>query len=93
MVSASMEAQAKTLGIPTHIIIDDVTRYSDCDAHAANLVSIEGKIAVYKGECNMGHNYESRMEIHELQKMAHIENGEIVYGSKKDFEMPSLENF
>lgn len=89
----SLEAQAATLGIPLHIQIDNDTRYSDCVAHAANLVSIEGRNAVYKGECGVGHQYENEFTIEELRNMARIENGSIVYGTGKTPELPSLGEF
>lgn len=89
----SLEAQANSLGIPMQIAVDDGLRYSDCDAHMANLVSIEGKLAVYKGECMMGHNYEMRREIEELRRSAQIIGGELVFGSEKGFVAGELEDF
>lgn len=92
-MSDSLESQAASLGIPLHIVIDDRMRYSSCDAHAANLASIEGTQAIYQGECAMGHHYDMEFEIEELKKMAHIENGELVFGDKKGFVSDGLEEF
>jgi hypothetical protein len=93
MSNSTLESQANLFGIPMQITIDNDLRYSDCDAHMATLTSIEGKHAIYKGECMMGHNYEMSYEIEELKKMAHIENGEIVFGDKKDFVAGDLEEY
>jgi len=87
----SLEAQARNLGIPMQMVVDDGLRYDYCDAHSATLVSIEGTKAVYGGECNNGHIYEMEYEIEELQQKAHIENGEIVYGTEKGFKAGKLE--
>lgn len=87
----TLEARANTLGIPTHIVIDDKLRYQECAAHAANLVSIEGKNAIYQGECGVGHHYDMEFTFEELRRMMHIENGEIVYGNAKAFEGGELE--
>lgn len=92
-MSESLETQAAHLGIPLQMKIDDDTRYSYCSAHMATLASIEGKNAIYKGECNNGHIYEAEFEIEELQRMAHIENGEIVFGDKKGYEADKLEEY
>ena len=90
-----MEAQANQLGIPMQISITDDVRHHDCDARVADLVALEdnNKIAVYKGECNVGHNYETRLEVHELQQQARIENGELKFGSDKGFDGGKLEEF
>lgn len=90
---ASLEAQAASLGIPMQMTVDDGLRYSYCDAHVANLASIEGKIAIYRGECGNRHEYEQRFEVEELQRMARIENGEIVVGNGKAFKAEELEEF
>lgn len=89
----SLEAQAAQLGIPMSITVTDKLRYSYCDAHQANLASIEGKQAVYKGECANGHNYEMEYEIEELQRMARIENGELVFGDGKGYQATDLEEY
>lgn len=89
----TLEAQANSLGIPMHIAIDDNLRYTTCDAHMANLVSIEGKHAVYKGECVNQHVYETRFEIQELQRRAQIVNGELSFGSGKSFQAQPLEEY
>ena len=91
---ASLEAQARQLGIPMMLDVDDGLRFTDCVAHEATLVSIEGDHAIYQGVCPVGHHYEQRFEIAELQKMAHIENGEIVYGGEtKEMKAPPLQEF
>jgi hypothetical protein len=93
----SLESQATELGIPMQIRIDDKTRYSYCDAHMANLASIEGKHAIYKGECANGHVYEVRRLIAELQqevvRSAQIINGEVVVGDGKSFAATDLEEY
>ena len=89
----SLEAQAAALGIPMRITVNDDLRYVDCDAHSAMLVAVHGTEATYQGECNVGHHYEMRFQVDELKKMAHIENGEIVYGSAKSFVADGLEEF
>lgn len=90
---ASLEARAASMGIPMQMEINDGIRYSYCDAHMANLISIEGKMAEYAGECANGHKYDVRLNIEDIKRSARIENGEIMYGPKKDFEAPSLEEF
>lgn len=90
----SIAAQARELGIPMQIPIDDELRHSYCDARMADLASIEGKkTAVYKGECSCRHTYMIRREIQELQRSAQILNGEIVYGNEKGFVADELEEF
>jgi hypothetical protein len=88
-----MEAKAEALGIPMQLMVNDDLRYSYCDAFEATLVSIEGTKAIYQGVCANGHHYEMDFEIEELKKQAYIENGEIVYGSKKDFVAGDLEEY
>lgn len=92
-MSETLEAKAAMLGIPMQLNVDDKLRYSYCDAHMANLVSIEGKNAVYKGECANGHQYEMEYEIEELKRMAQIVNGEIVFGGQKGYQADSLEEY
>lgn len=89
----SLEAQAAKLGIPMKVKVDDGLRYSYCDAHMATLISIEGTHAVYKGVCANRHKYSLRMKIEELQNMARIEGGEVVYGAGKGFKAEELEEF
>jgi hypothetical protein len=79
---SSIEAKASELGIPMKMVVDDGLRYRDCDAHEATLVSVEGGKAIYRGVCFWGHRYEMEYLVSELQAMAHIENGEIVYGEE-----------
>jgi hypothetical protein len=92
-MSESLEAQARALGIPMQIVIDNDTRYYNCDAHAASLAEItdNGKFAVYQGQCSNGHHYEVRRSIKELQSEMHIENGELVYGQGQSFDGGELE--
>lgn len=89
----SLEAQARELGIPMRLDVNDELRYSYCDAHMATLVSIEGKHAIYKGQCTLQHEYEQRFEITELQAMARIENDEIVIGQSKGFVADALDEY
>ncbi len=91
---SSLAAKALELGIPMQIEIDNELRYSYCDAHMADLASLEGKkYAIYKGECSCRHTYEIRREIQELQQSAQIVNGEIMYGNQKGFVADELEEF
>lgn len=94
---ASLEAQAAELGIPMQIQIDDETRYSYCDAHMATLASLEGKHAIYKGECANGHTYEVKRLVAELQaevkRTMQIINGEVVIGDDAGFSSPGLEEY
>lgn len=90
----SLESQAKFLGIPMKIAIDDNMRYSYCNASMADLHSIEGKkMAVYRGECICGHHYEIRREIQELQQSLQVLNGELTLGNSKGFVADDLEEF
>lgn len=89
----TLEAQAKQLGIPMQVVVDDGLRYSYCAAHTATLASIEGTRAVYSGECANRHKYEMTYEIHELQQKAQIVNGEIVVGEGKGYKAQDLEEY
>lgn len=93
MASKDLEAQAGALGIPMQIRIDDNLRYNFCDARVADLASIEGETAVYKGECSCRHHYEIRYEIEELRKMVQIVNGQLVVGQNKSFKAGQLEEY
>lgn len=79
------------------IKIDDDIRYNDCVAHMANLASIEGKHAIYKGECAVGHIYEVRRLISELQQemlqSVQIINGQISVGKDEGFSSPGLAEY
>jgi hypothetical protein len=90
MTNFALEAQANELGIPMQMQIDNNIRQAGCDAHMANLASIEGTTALYKGECANRHVYEARFQIEELKKMARIENGEIVIGGQKGYQAEEL---
>lgn len=90
---SSLEAKAKELGIPMQLVVDDGLRYSYCAAHMGTLTAIEGTLTVYSGQCGNRHRYEMRYEIQELQKMAHIENGEIVVGQGKGYKADNLEEY
>lgn len=63
-----LRAKAGRLGIPLKIAITDDIRYDYCDARIADLTSIEGKHALYTGECSCGHNYQLKRLIADLQK-------------------------
>lgn len=89
----TLEEKANQLGIPMQVQIDDAVRYPECVAHLASLASIEGKFAVYKGECNMRHVYQMRYEIEELQQRAQIVNGELSFGGAKSFQAQPLEEY
>lgn len=90
---ASLEAQARELGIPMKVAITDDIRYSDCDAHMADLVAIEGTEAVYRGECDFRHEYQQRFEIEELQQSLQIIGGQIAIGSGKGYKATGLEEY
>jgi hypothetical protein len=87
----TLEQQAASAGIPMQIAVDDDLRHADCDAHMATLSSIEGTIAIYRGECNMGHHYELRREIAELKENVSIMNGSLAIGEGKGFKAGDLE--
>lgn len=93
----TLEAEARSLGIPMQIHVDDETRYSWCSAHMANLTGIEGKHAIYKGECANGHLYEVRRLISELQQemknSVQIINGGVVVGKDEGFSSPGLAEY
>lgn len=90
-MSESLEAMAAREGIPMKMLVDDGLRYSYCSAHMADLVSIEGTQAVYRGECANRHQYEMRRELDEIRQMAQIVNGELAYGNDKGFVAPGAE--
>lgn len=93
----SLESEAASLGIPMKIVVDDKLRYSYCDAHEAVLVSLEGKHAIYKGQCANGHRYEVKRLVSELQaefsqKLQFI-NGRLSLGREEGFKAGDLEEF
>lgn len=90
---SNLEEEASKLGIPMKMVVDDGLRYSYCDAHEATLVSIEGKHAVYKGQCANQHKYEQRFLISEIQQGLHILGGELVIGDGKSFDGGELEEY
>lgn len=90
---ASLESQASELGIPMEIVIDDSTRYPECDAHAATLASIEGTKAIYRGQCANRHVYRMEYEIHELQQQVEVIDGEYVVGQGKGHKLDDLEEY
>lgn len=90
---ASLEVQARDLGIPMEIEIDDGTRYDYCDAHMGTLASIEGTTAVYKGQCSNRHVYQMRVEIEELRRRYSIVDGELVMGEEKGYKANDLEEY
>lgn len=90
-MAESLEAMALREGIPLKMMVDDELRYSDCDAHMADLTGIEGTVAIYKGECNVGHHYDMRREINEIRQQAQISGGKIVIGDDKGFVAPGAE--
>lgn len=93
-MSLGLEAQANSLGIPMHIVVDDSLRYSYCSAHAANLVSIEGTQAIYKGECANGHEYDMEFEIEELRRMMTLnKDGTISIGNDRGFVSEGLQEY
>lgn len=93
----SLEAEAKSLGIPMKIKVDNQLRYSYCDAHMATLVSIEGKHALYKGQCINRHTYEVRRLVSELQQemlqSVQIINGQVTLGKDEGFSSPGLAEY
>lgn len=92
-MSDSLEALAKQYGIPMEVEINDDTRQKDCDAHMATLVSIEGKQAIYEGECTVGHHYEFVHELTEAQQAIQIVNGELSLGADKGYEATNLQEY
>jgi hypothetical protein len=94
----SLESQARELGIPMRIVIDDETRQDGCDAHAATLVSLDGKHATYQGVCNMGHHYKMKRLVTELQdeymKSFEVDvHGEISMGYGESEDASSLREY
>lgn len=94
----SLEAEAARLGIPMTIQVDDELRYSDCDAHMATLTGIEGKHAQYQGECNMGHIYDVKRLVSELQseykkKLMIGAEGKLVFGLDEGFKAGDLQEY
>lgn len=92
MADETLEQVATREGISMKMLVDDGLRYSYCDAHMADLVSIEGTQAVYRGECSNRHQYEMRREIDEIRQNAHIQGGQMVYGDDKGFVAPGAES-
>lgn len=93
----SLESRARSLGIPMKMVIDDGLRYQECNAHAATLTSIEGKHAIYKGECGVGHTYEQKFLIADLKASAgqkySIVNGKLTIGKDKIYKAKNLEEY
>jgi len=85
-------ALATERGIPATIPITDDIRYCDCKATEAVLVSIEGDTALYKGVCDVGHEYDIKLQARELQQRYMYDKYGYLYGGTTK-ELPSLEEY
>jgi hypothetical protein len=96
-------ATAKSLNIPYVIPINDEARQLGCDAREAELQEVSGPTAVYRGVCQMRHEYDLRIDVKELQKEDMVESeeedferdeeGNLSIGGKGSHEAEELESY
>lgn len=94
-----MTSLAEQYGLPATIPINDAKRQAGCKARSAELASIEGDYAIYRGVCDMKHAYTERVLIKKIKEKVKevkteevvIENGEIKLGAGNSYQATELE--
>lgn len=84
--------QAAKLGIAYKIPITAAIRQVGCDAVYAEFAGVQGKHALYLGECSCRHRYEIKVLLKkaQAQQQLTIQNGDIGVGKSRGFQLKDL---
>lgn len=89
-------ALASKLGVASVIPITDAIRQPDCSASFAELAGVQGKHAIYVGECACRHRYEIKVLLKKAQeeyKLSLGRDGGIGIGSGKGHKIGELGDY
>lgn len=87
---------AQKLGIAEKIPITSAIRQPGCDAQYAELAGVQGKHALYVGECACRHRYEIKVLIKKAQSMHQLSigrDGGLSIGAGKGHKIGELDEY